>query len=229
MAPSTAVSVTNSVAGITTLTVAGMAVAGVQDGASATAIHQMPTVITKPKILVSQPSNIVSVAAANGPVIANGSHGDQKEESKPIVTVVSGQAAQQLQQAGLKTVPAGMTHAQLSAIVAQQQMQPPHSQIAGVNWKTPGATVLPQMSATHAVHMKPEIKSEPPAIQPVVIQPVNPELPKKVVSGDGPSGSMSHSADVMKRPHMDAGAMEMQDVIPDKKPRMESEEEQVSN
>ena len=52
-------------------------------------------------------------------------------------------------------------------------------QIAGVNWKTPGATVLPQMSA-HAVHVKPEIKSEAPAIQPVVIQPVNPEMPKKV-------------------------------------------------
>ena len=56
-----------------------MTMAGIQDGASATAIHQMPTVIAKPKILVSQPSNLVSMAGANGPVIANGSHGDQKE------------------------------------------------------------------------------------------------------------------------------------------------------
>jgi len=59
---------------VSTITAAG--------GASA-ALHQMPSVITKPKILVSQPSGMLTVTA-NGPEAAsaqsvpNGTHHDMK-------------------------------------------------------------------------------------------------------------------------------------------------------
>lgn len=96
---------------------------------------------------------------------------------KPTVTLVSGQSLQQL-----KAVPAGVSHAQLTAIMAQQQMQPPQM----TNWKTPAlsATVL---STPASLPIKSEVKSEvkletalPTASPAVIIQPSNPEASKKV-------------------------------------------------
>ena len=52
-------------------------------GGASAALHQMPSVITKPKILVSQPSSMLNVTA-NGPEAAsaqsvpNGTHQDTK-------------------------------------------------------------------------------------------------------------------------------------------------------
>ena len=45
------------------------------------AVHNMPTVISKPRILMTQPA-VINTTTANGPLLANGTHIELKKEGK---------------------------------------------------------------------------------------------------------------------------------------------------
>ncbi|XP_013399209.1 forkhead box protein K2 isoform X2 [Lingula anatina] len=60
------------------------------------AVHQLPTVITKPKVYISQPAHSAAVSSTtNGPLMANGTHHDVKKE---VTVVTPGQSQQQTSQ-----------------------------------------------------------------------------------------------------------------------------------
>ncbi len=76
-----------AVSGVAAVTMAGMNVGTVPvnlagSAAAAAAVHQMPSVIAKPRIYVTQPSMVSVAAAANGPSphVTNGAHMDIKRE-----------------------------------------------------------------------------------------------------------------------------------------------------
>lgn len=71
----------------TPVTLTTLGTLGVPSGGGAVtsaAVHQMPSVIPKPKLYVSQPSQVINIAPNNGPNIAsslaNGSHVEIKKE-----------------------------------------------------------------------------------------------------------------------------------------------------
>ena len=69
----------------TPVTLSTMGMPGLPATVTPAAVHQMPSVISKPKLYVSQPSQIVSMASNNGPTMAgmaNGSYPEIKKEGK---------------------------------------------------------------------------------------------------------------------------------------------------
>ncbi|CAH1794361.1 unnamed protein product [Owenia fusiformis] len=94
------------------------------------AVHQMPTVITKPKVYMSHPA--VTVSSANSAPIINGTTTVNTENKEKTVTIVAPTQAMLKNPALVQHINVSgnsgqshhiMTHAQMSQIAQQQQQQ----------------------------------------------------------------------------------------------------------